>query len=240
MSGFKHKCPMCNFYMGSFKPYGFDLPVMYEKQVVGGGRRDNARCFICGCLDRERLIYMFLKLQPSLLSDNIKVLHFAPETVLRRKLKSIFSNYITADLNAKNVDMTIDMTDIPFPDEHFDLIIANHILEHIPDDKKALNELKRVLKNNTGAAILQVPISLNSEHTYEDLSINTEEGRLHAFGQEDHVRLYGQDYPNKLREAGFDVQVFDWKSSDRLYPQKKNKFGFIEEEKIFMVRSLDS
>nr|WP_289847887.1 class I SAM-dependent methyltransferase [Aliiglaciecola lipolytica] len=180
---------------------------------------------------------MFLKHQTSLLSDNIKVLHFAPETVLSRKLKSIFSHYITADLNAKNVDMTIDMTDIPFPDEHFDLIIANHVLEHIPDDKKALNELKRVLKSMSGLAILQVPISLNSEQTYEDFSIDTDEGRLHAFGQEDHVRLYGNDYGDRLKQAGFDVQVFDWKSSRTLYPKKKNKFGFIAQEKIYIVKN---
>jgi SAM-dependent methyltransferase len=153
---------------------------------------------------------MYLKNHTSFLTQASKKLHFAPEAVLGRELKSIKNNQIvTADIPAERADMIIDMTDIPFPDNQFDSIIVNHVLEHIPDDKKALSELGRILKKNSGRAILQVPISLNSETTFEDLSIDTDAGRLEAFGQEDHLRIYGQDYSAKLKEAGFEVEVFD-------------------------------
>ena len=235
--GWKHQCPMCGYRLSTFKPYGHDLAVFSEKQVVGGGRREQAKCHICGCLDRERLIFMYLKHHTSFLTTPSNILHFAPEAVLGQSLRANKNkNYITADIVPDKADLRIDMTDIPFAGNEFDLIIANHILEHIRNDKKALSELKRVLKNNSGRAILQVPISLNSEFTYEDATIDSDEGRLQAFGQEDHIRIYGQDYPLKLQQAGFDVEIFDWKNSKKLNPNKKNKYGFIEEEKIYIVK----
>lgn len=235
--GFKYQCPMCSYPMGAFKPFGKDAKVLTEKQVVGGGRRESAKCHICGCLDRERLIYKYLVQSTSYLENNAKILHFAPETVLSRKIREVASpsNYITADITPGRADKEIDMTDIPYEDETFDLIIANHILEHIPDDKKAMSELLRVLKSNTAIGILQVPISLNNAHTEEDLTLDSDEKRLAAYGQEDHVRIYGQDYPDKLRNAGFQVTVVDWTKSSELNPTKNNKFGFITEEKIFVV-----
>jgi len=234
--GLRFQCPMCRYYLATFQPYGVDKPVLEAKQVVGGGLREQARCLVCGSLDRERLIYMYLKHHTHFLKSPSTILHFAPETMLSRMIKAVQRNtYISADIVAENADMMIDMTDIPFDDNHFDLIVANHILEHIPDDKKALSELHRVLKKQKGEAILQVPISLNSQKTIEDFSIVTEEGRLKAFGQEDHVRIYGQDYVDKLKEAGFNVNFFDWKDSHKLNPNNRNKFGFIENEKVYIV-----
>lgn len=99
----------------------------------------------------------------------------------------------------------MDITDIRYPDESFDIIICSHVLEHVPDDVKAMSEFHRVLKKN-GWAILLVPIAA-MDKTYEDFSIVTEAGRLKAFGQSDHVRKYGKDYIDRLRSAGFNVTV---------------------------------
>jgi ubiquinone/menaquinone biosynthesis C-methylase UbiE len=151
--------------------------------------------------------------------------------MLSNALKSIKGhNYISAEIDDQRAEMMIDMTNIPFDENHLDLIVANHILEYIPDDKKALRELHRVLKADGGEAILQVPISLNNKLTCEDSYINTEADKLKAFGQKDHVRIYGQDYQEKLRLSGFHVRVFDWKSFSKLNPKGKNKFGLIENE----------
>lgn len=228
---------MCKFYLARFIPYGVVNSLFDVKQVVGGGFRDQARCFVCGSLDRERLIYMYLKHHTRFLNTPSNILHFAPEIMLSHALKSVQGHtYISADIEEERADMMIDMTNISFDDNYFDLIVANHILEHIPDDKKALSELRRVLKTNGGEAILQVPISLNSQFTYEDPKITSEADRLKAFGQKDHVRIYGQDYHEKLISAGFEVNVFDWKSCRKLNPKGKNKFGFIENEKVFVVK----
>jgi SAM-dependent methyltransferase len=235
--GFRYQCPMCHYPLGSFKPYGYDLPALDERQVIGGGRREHAKCYICGCLDRERLIFMYLKYHTQFFKQQSTILHFAPEPLLSKALRTHNkSTYTTADIVDGRADMTIDMLDIPFSDNHFDLIIANHILEHIPDDNKALSELRRVLKVNQGIAILQVPISLNNQQTFEDFSVDTDLGRLNTFGQEDHIRIYGQDYPEKLRLAGFDVIIFDWNKSSQLRPKDKNKYRFIEQEKIYIVK----
>jgi SAM-dependent methyltransferase len=237
VKGIQYQCPMCKFYLARFTPYGVANPLFEAKQVVGGGFRDQARCFVCGSLDRERLIYMYLKHHTRFLKTPSTILHFAPETMLSNALKSVKShNYISADIEDERADIMIDMTNIPFDENYFDLIVANHILEHIPDDKKALSELHRVLKVNGGEAILQVPISLNSKLTYEDPDINTEADRLKAFGQKDHVRIYGQDYQERLSRSGFHVRVFDWKSCSKLNPKGKNKFGLIENEKVFVVK----
>lgn len=133
------------------------------------------------------------------------MLHIAPEKCFEPRFKKVFRDgYLTADLNNSRAMEKMDITNIPYPDETFDIIYCSHVLEHIPDDKKALRELNRVLKNN-GWAIILVPIE--GKTTYEDPSIVTPEARLAAFGQIDHVRIYGEDYFERLEKTGFKTEV---------------------------------
>ena len=133
------------------------------------------------------------------------MLHVAPERPLEVRLRDeLGEGYLTADLLDRRAMVQMDITDIQYPDQTFDVIYCSHVLEHVPDDKKAMREFHRVLKND-GWAILLVPIT--SDSTYEDASITSAEDRLQAFGQDDHVRRYGPDYADRLREAGFQVKI---------------------------------
>jgi SAM-dependent methyltransferase len=196
--GFRHECPFCKSHLRAFLPFGLDLPVLREKKVVGGGCRLNSLCPICDSFDRERLLYLYLLHKTDIFTSAKRLLHVAPEA----KVKEILStkpnvDYLTADLSSKDVLIEMDITDIRFPDDSFDAIICNHVLEHVVDDRKAMMELHRVLKPE-GWAILQVPISLSLDKTYEDFSITTATGREEAFGQHDHVRIYAADYAARL------------------------------------------
>jgi SAM-dependent methyltransferase len=132
------------------------------------------------------------------------MLHIAPEPVFERLFrKQLGKNYLTADLYNPRAMVKMDVTDIQLPDDSFDAIYCSHVLEHVPDDNKAMRELLRVLKPN-GWAMLLVPIF--GERTFEDVSITTPADRARVFGQEDHVRIYGRDYIDRLRSAGFEVE----------------------------------
>lgn len=197
------QCPICKAKFKSYKPY------------EGGVDKE---CPVCISHVRHRLLWLYLKSRTSLFTSEQKVslLHFAPE----RSFYSHFSQaknlqYTPCDLSPEYYNfgkaqiVKVDITDIPFPDNHFDVILCNHVLEHIPDDKKAMSELYRVLKPG-GWAILQVPIDYSREFTFEDPSIKDTRRRRLAFGQWDHVRSYGRDYPSRLASAGFNVTVDDY------------------------------
>lgn len=187
-----------------------DLPVIREKNIIGAGQR-TTMCPVCESSDRIRLLYLFLQENTNLFKQHLHLLHFAPEPALQTIIKQQKNiKYLTADLFQKNVMEKIDITAIPYGSNTFDAILCNHVLEHIPDDSLAMSELYRVLKPG-GWAILQVPISIILDHTFEDSSVTTEEAREAVFGQKDHVRIYGKDYPEKLRQAGFQVKEFNWK-----------------------------
>jgi SAM-dependent methyltransferase len=146
-----------------------------------------------------------LKRKTSLLKKEFsgRMLHVAPEPIFQKKLRPLLGNrYLTADLQADSVDVKMDVTDIPFGDRTFAAIMCNHVLEHVPDDYKAMREFRRVLADD-GWAILMVPIC--PEKTFEDLSVTSPEDRLRIFGQSDHVRKYGPDFEDRLEEAGFVV-----------------------------------
>jgi predicted SAM-dependent methyltransferase len=132
------------------------------------------------------------------------MLHIAPEACLEKKLKNILGDsYITADLNRPDVRVKMDITSIPFPESTYDVIYCSHVLEHVPDDRKALREFYRVLKP-TGWLLLLVPV--NVEKTFEDASVTDPQKRLELFGQDDHVRKYGPDVMDRIQEAGFKVK----------------------------------
>lgn len=234
--GFKYKCPMCNSHIKEMLPFGYDFPVLREKNVIGGGYRLNARCPVCYSVDRERLLYLYLQHKTSLFKQKTKLLHVAPERALSSFIKKhIRIDYLTADLCSDGVMVKMDITHIEYPDNHFDAIICNHVLEHIIDDRKAMRELYRVLKPN-GWGILQVPISHTLTETYEDASAITPEERENKFGQCDHVRIYASDYLDRLKEVGFQVDAFDWWTDDTYFSGSTNKFSLLPEETIFVVR----
>lgn len=233
--GFRYKCTFCNSHLGTLLPFGFDFPVLKEKNVIGGGYRQNALCPICGSIDRERLLHLYLLQKTDIFQKPRKLLHIAPES----RLKNIFESkanidYLTADLSSPGVMVKMDITNIQFSDECFDTIICNHVLEHIVDDDKAMAELYRILKSG-GWGILQVPLSLTLKSTYEDASISTIEGREQAFGQGDHVRIYAEDYQDRLRQAGFKVNVFKWGAEADNFGGKRNLFGLLKDEPVYFV-----
>ncbi len=233
--GFRYTCPFCNSHLRTFRPFGFKLPVLKEKKVVGGSYRPNALCPVCGSRDRDRLLFLYLLHKTDIFEKPQKVLHVAPEPKVADTLRNQASvDYLTADLYSKNVMVRMDITNIQFPDSSFDTIICNHVLEHIIDDWKAMSELYRILKTG-GWAILQVPLSLSLEKTYEDFSITTTTGREEAFGQGDHVRIYAKDYKDRLEHAGFKVDVFKWVTEAENFGGRKNRFGLNEEECLFLA-----
>ena len=131
----------------------------------------------------------------------------------------------------------MDITEIDYPDKSFNVIICNHVLEHIIDDKKAMNELYRVLKPG-GWGILQVPMSLSLTTTYEDFSITDPTQREQVFGQSDHVRIYAIDYLDRLKESGFQVDPFEWWTDDE-FSDSNNRYGLLQDESIFVVSKPD-
>ena len=160
----------------------------------------------CGALERHRLLWLFLTQQTDLFNGTPKkVLHVAPERSLEPQLRSrLGSNYTTAGLSNPRAMIKMDITDIKQPECSFDVIVCSHVLEHVPDDRKAMREIRRVLKD-AGWAILLVPIT--TDKTFEDPSIVDPAERRRVFGKEDHVRNYGRDYVDRLRDAGFDVKM---------------------------------
>ncbi len=169
----------------------------------------NFTCPNCGAHDRER--HLILYMRRSGLLEGIRgkaILHFAPEQHLPRLVRDhATADYVLADLfpNAPGVQRA-DMLRMPFSDSSFDMLIANHVLEHVPDASKALAEVFRVLKP-AGKAILQTPYSRMLRHTWEDAGIDSPQARLQAYGQEDHVRLFGQDIFERIAAAGFESEV---------------------------------
>lgn len=165
----------------------------------------------------------------------MSVLHFAPETIFY-KLFSSFKDidYWPVDLNPKmrGVRKAVDITNIPFDDDSFDLIMCTHVLEHIPDDRKAMSELYRVLKPKTGIAFLNVPL-YDIPATFENPEYNTPELRLKYFGQRDHVRKYGHDYPERLKAVGFAIQIFAAKD---IGEKLVKRYGLRQKGKTFLCR----
>jgi len=229
--GNRYHCPVCKSNVSLWKPLGYDLPVNKEKQIVGGGYR-LAMCPVCDSSDRIRLLYLFLRYRTNIFSENIKLLHIAPEPPFEfifKYHKNI--DYLTADLDPEVVMKQMDITNIQFSDQTFDGIICNHVLEHIQNDRKAMQELYRVLKPG-GWAILQVPFSKILDKTFEDPSVTTSEDRERIFGQTDHVRIYGKDYSNRLRQFGFKVEEYKGTENKEL-DNPDNRLGLNKDEVVF-------
>jgi SAM-dependent methyltransferase len=191
--GIARFCPVC----------GKSSRRFYQHGIVP---REDARCARCGALERHRLLWLYLANRTNLFDGNPKkMLHVAPEPCFEPRFrKRLGDDYITADLFHPLAMVKMDITDIKYPDQSFDVMYCSHVLEHVQDDRRAMREFHRVLKK-TGWVILLVPIT--EDVTFEDPSIVEPKERLEAFGQEDHVRRYGRDYGDRLRDAGFRVEI---------------------------------
>lgn len=187
------QCPVC---YGGFRHF---------LAIPGAGK---VLCPRCLSLERHRRTVLFLRRSTNVYVESLVVLHVAPELGLRRELSQLSNlEYITADLNASDVSVAMDVAAIDFPDETFDVILCSHVLEHVTDDRNAMREFRRVLKP-TGWALINVPSDPNRVVIYEDPSVVTSEERLAMFGQADHVRTYSHEgFLERLYEAGFDVVV---------------------------------
>ena len=172
----------------------------------GADRREDAMCPRCGALERHRFVWRYFETKTDLFDGRPKrVLHVAPERCFTPRLRRRLGlGYTTADLRDPRAMLRMDITRIELPDGSFDVVYCSHVLEHVPDDRAALRELHRVLRPG-GWAILLVPIT--AERTIEDPSVLDPLARLKTFGQRDHVRRYGPDFVDRLREAGFAVKV---------------------------------
>ncbi len=162
------------------------------------------------------------------------VLHWAPEHALGGRLsRQPGISYVSADLDPALAMEVMDITDVPRPDSSFDVVLCIHVLEHIPDDALAMRELYRVLRPG-GWMLALVPLDLGRDATYEDPSVVSPEDREREFWQWDHVRLYGRDFADRLRAAGFDVEVDPWVRS--LPPADIEKYGLFPEEDMYVCR----
>lgn len=196
--GNKYADPIDGNNFRSFLPYGY------------GQQRPNVLAPGTLSLERHRLLWLYLQNETSFFTDKLKVLHLAPEQCFLKRFKSLKNlDYTTADLYAPHVDVKADICNLPFADKTFDVVFCNHVLEHITDDTKAMQELYRVLKPG-GFGIFQIPQDLNRDKTYEDFSITSPTERAKHFGQYDHVRIYGYDYFNRLRSVGFEVKEVNY------------------------------
>ena len=200
--------------------------------------RKNALCPGTLSLERHRLLWLYLDRETNFLSSNLKVLHVAPEQVFYKKFKKLKNwEYFTFDLNSPIADIKGDLISTNFKDEYFDLIICNHVLEHIEDDKSALDEMYRILKYN-GISILQVPINVKRENTFEDLSIKSKIQREKYFGQYDHVREYGLDFKDRVEQAGFKVEMINY--SKKISQDLVTKYGLMKDDLIPIGKKLPS
>lgn len=206
-----------------FFPYGY-----------GEHQRNNALSPGTNSLERHRLLWIYLKEETNFLTTPQKVLHIAPEQCFYGRFKKFkHLDYTTADLNSPLADLSFDVQQIPLPDNTYDVILCNHVLEHVPDDLQALRELYRILKPG-GWAIMQVPLNPEWEKTLEDPTITDPDERHRLFGQYDHVRMYGRDYPERLLKTGFQVETIDY--SQKISEELFKKYALPVGEMLYVCR----
>ena len=207
--GNRYQCNLCGTSFRSMVPGGSLEKVCSELQIINMGYQPNMICPRCGAIDRWRLLWHFIQTHTDLLTMPCRLLQIAPEA----QLQSLFRTYptikhLSIDKDNPLAMQKMDITRLDLDDQTFDAVICSHVLEHIPDDLCAMREIFRVLKPG-GWAILQVPLSPVLNSTFEDPAIQSPEDRTRCYGQSDHVRIYGLDYQDRLRKAGFAINAYN-------------------------------
>lgn len=219
-SGNEVTCPVCNHSYKKFLPYG---------RIA----RANALCPTCLSLERHRLMWLFLKEKTDFFTAPLRVLHVAPEHCFIERFEGLKNlDYITADIESPLAKVKMDVHDIPFPENSFDVVFCNHVLEHVEDDLRACAEFNRVLKPS-GWGILQSPV-YPIEKTLEDKNITDAAERERMFGQRDHVRKFGKDYAERLRKSGLKIEENKFVKEIQLEIVKK--YALPANEVIFVCR----
>lgn len=222
LKGDKFTDPIDGKSFSMFLPYGYDV------------QRNNALSPSTLSLERHRLIWLYLKNETDFFVKPKKMLHVAPEQAFYKRFKNQKNlDYTTTDLESPLADVKADICNLPFNDNDYDLVMCNHVLEHIPDDIKAMKEIYRILKPG-GIAILQTPLDMNRTVTFEDDSIIDKKERAKIFGQYDHVRIYGTDFFERLRSVGFKVDEIDYSKNFTL--EEIKKYSFLDGEIIPVCR----
>ncbi|MDE7123467.1 MAG: methyltransferase domain-containing protein [Alistipes sp.] len=218
------ECPVCGRRYRRFLPYGYTAS------------RPNALCPHCLALERHRLLWLYLTRETDLATARPRTLHIAPEVCLMRHLRPLFAaepeRYATADLESPLADLHFDVQRIPLADASFDAVLCNHLLEHVADDGQALRELYRILRPG-GWGILLSPVDRARTHTYEDDTITDPAERTRLFGQYDHRRVYGADYVDRLRRAGFEALDIDYAA--RFSDEERRRYA-LPDDHIYVVR----
>jgi SAM-dependent methyltransferase len=211
-------CPLCESPLARFLPFG------------GSGRAD-AYCPVCESLERHRLHWIYLRERSDLFDGQPRrLLHVAPEAVLTERLRALpGARYVSADLADPSAMLRLDLMRLPFEDDAFDAIFCSHVLEHVPDDRAAMRELRRVLRPG-GIALLPVP-PIRAEHTSEDPTESDPGERRRRFGHPDHLRRYGRDYPERLREVGFQVEAL--RAAELVGEAGSRRLGLCNGDEIF-------
>ena len=220
LKGNKYTDPIDNKSFRKFLPYGYEV------------QRQNVLSPSTLSLERHRLLWLYLTNETNFFTSKKKVLHMAPEQCFLSRFKKLNHEYITADIDSPIADVKADIVNLPFTDNSFDVVLCNHVLEHIQDDTKAMKELFRVMKKG-GMGIFQVPQDLNRDVTFEDNSITDPKERAKIFGQYDHVRVYGRDYFDKLRSVGFKVEEVNY--YQKISSELSSRYRLMEGELLPVV-----
>ena len=219
------ECPICGSRRRRFLPYGYVRS------------REDALCPRCLSLERHRMLWLWIERESDLMQRLPRLLHIAPEVSLMKHFRRLYrgtEGYITADLESPLADMHFDVQDIPLADRSVDVVICNHLFEHVADDRLAMRELYRIMRHG-GWGIMVVPEDRTREHTFEDDSITDAAERTRLFGQYDHHRIYGRDYDERLREAGFVVERVDYAA--KLTADERSRYAVAGDD-LVIVRKM--
>lgn len=199
-------CPCCGLKYSEFVEGDYqEYPKFYDLKTFEGIPQDVC-CPVCESLPRHRIEILWCEEHMDLLQGK-DILYFAIERSVKLWMKRKGVKCTTADLFAE-ADLKLDIQDTGLPDNFYDVIFCNHVLEHVDDYMKALRELRRILRPG-GSLICSFPMSRDIEYVDEDPSVTSEEDRLIRFGQSDHVRLFGMNADRFMKDAGFDVSIID-------------------------------
>lgn len=231
--GSSKKCPVCEKSFLFFLPGGQDSKIFKELNVVGAGYRKNVVCPECFSIDRSRLLFLFITRFIDIKSNKFKsILHVSPQYEFEEYMQALEGKeYISIDIMPKQAMLKMDLRNLDFHSDHFDLIICNHVIEQIDDEQSCIDEMKRVLKGN-GIIIMQAPIALNLPKTFESEIALDNDSREKLYGQHDMLRIYGRDYAERIKLMGLNSKIIS--QEDFLDQEEQLTYGIDPRESVYI------